>query len=354
MRLQETAGAACLAEARRRRTYLTGVMTAYRAAWVCPIDRSPIEDGIVEVDDGRIAAIGDQGSRIGDQGITELGNVAILPGLVNAHTHLELSWLRGRVPPSNSFTDWVKTLVGIRRGTELLITPEVVAPVYDAIRELRASGTVAVGDITNSLAAVEPMLEAGLHGVVFHELLGFGERDGALIEATRAPPRGVGRAEGRGSASRLMRRIRPPLNCSKRSARSCQRRTARFSASTLASRSKKWSCSRRAAARGAACCRPSACGATTGEIPACGPVQYLDRHGVIDARTLVVHGVQFDDAALDAAARARRHAGHLPAQQSLGGRRRTRRSIGSTPRACRSPSAPTASRASTTSICSRS
>ena len=51
--------------------------------------------------------------RTGPQ-IRDLGNVAILPGLINAHTHLELSWLRGRVPPASKFTDWVKTLVGIR------------------------------------------------------------------------------------------------------------------------------------------------------------------------------------------------------------------------------------------------
>ncbi len=76
----------------------------------------------------------------------------------------------------------------------------------DAIRELRASGTVAVGDITNSLAAVEPMLDAGLHGVVFHELLGFTERDGALIEATRAAARGGGRP-GRAGQSRAARAV---------------------------------------------------------------------------------------------------------------------------------------------------
>ena len=60
------------------------------------------------------------------------------------------------------------------------MSAEQIAPIRDAIREARASGTVAVGDISNSLAAVDPMLEAKLDGVVFHELLGFTERDGAL------------------------------------------------------------------------------------------------------------------------------------------------------------------------------
>jgi predicted amidohydrolase YtcJ len=45
-----------------------------------------------------------------------LGNVAILPALVNAHTHLELSYLRGLVPPSTSFNDWVMALMALRRN----------------------------------------------------------------------------------------------------------------------------------------------------------------------------------------------------------------------------------------------
>jgi cytosine/adenosine deaminase-related metal-dependent hydrolase len=272
-------------------------MTAYQAAWVCPIDRAPVKNGVVEVDGGQIAAVRDQGSWIGDQELRDLGNVAILPGLINAHTHLELSWLRGRVPPANRFTDWVKTLVGIRRGTEQLITPEIVAPVRDAIRELRASGTVAVGDVSNSLAAVKPMKDAGLKGVVFHELLGFTERDGALIESTR---------EQRAAAARhgiqitlaphapystsveLFRAIRRAVSSS-----DCPIMTVHLGESPeevelLERGSGPW--------RGIL----ETIGAWRDdwEVPACGPVQFLERHGLLDSQTLVVHGVQLDDRSL--------------------------------------------------------
>ena len=71
----------------------------FRARWVLPIDRAPVSEGWVEVAEGRIAAIG-QGRPPGDA--QDLGDVALLPGLVNAHTHLELSWMAGRVPPSGS------------------------------------------------------------------------------------------------------------------------------------------------------------------------------------------------------------------------------------------------------------
>ena len=146
-------------------------MTAYRAAGVCPIDLPPIRRGVVEIEGGRIVAVGQSGSQAtgqpGNQAIRDLGNVALLPGLINAHTHLELSWLRDRVPPANRFTDWVKTLVAIRRGTEQIVTPEIVGPIHEAITELQGTGTAAVGDITNSLAAVEPMKDAGLRAWCF-------------------------------------------------------------------------------------------------------------------------------------------------------------------------------------------
>lgn len=271
-------------------------MTAFRAAWILPIDQPPIRDGVIEVEDGIIRSI-QPDFRRPMPGSRDLGNVALLPGLVNAHTHLELSWLRGRVPPANRFSDWVKTLVAIRRGTEQAITPEVVAPVRDAIGELRASGTVAVGDITNSLAAVEPMLDAGLRGVVFHELLGFQERDGALVESTR---------EGRAAAARggvrvslaphapystsveLFKAIRHAVNQSDCPIMSVHLGESVEEVELLATGSGPW--------RGML--------ETIGvwrddwEIPGCGPVQFLDRHGVIDSRTIVVHGVQFDAAAL--------------------------------------------------------
>ena len=106
-------------------------MTAYRAAWVCPIDRPPIRDGVVVVDAGRIVAAGsreafDSAQGRSGAGSRDLGNVVLMPGLVNAHIHLELSWLRGRVPPAAKFTDWVKQLVATRGGIERPDDPAVL------------------------------------------------------------------------------------------------------------------------------------------------------------------------------------------------------------------------------------
>jgi cytosine/adenosine deaminase-related metal-dependent hydrolase len=283
-------------------------MTAYRAAWVLPIDQPPLRDAIIEIEDGVIKSVS-SGSDFapaalrrdrlvqGDNLVHDLGNVAVLPGLVNAHTHLELSWLRGRVPPANRFTDWVKTLVAIRRGTEQVITPEIVAPVHDAIRELRASGTIAVGDVTNSLAAVEPMKAANLKGVVFHELLGFSERDGRLIEATRES-RAVAARHGirislaphapYSTSVELFKAIRAAVNASACPILSVHLGESMEEVELLQTGGGPW--------RGML--QTIGVWRNDWEVPACGPVQFLERHGIIDSQTLVVHGVQLDDLSL--------------------------------------------------------
>jgi cytosine/adenosine deaminase-related metal-dependent hydrolase len=93
----------------------------------------------------------------------------VLPGLVNAHTHLELSAMRGHVPGGAGFVPWVEHLIGAR----VSVRPELDAEGIDAaVGELVSCGTVAVGEVTNSLAAVRPLARHGLVGCVFHEVFG--------------------------------------------------------------------------------------------------------------------------------------------------------------------------------------
>jgi len=272
-------------------------MTAYRAAWACPIDRAPIRDAVIEIRDGVIAEVGEYlAANQSGRELKDLGDVVLLPGLINAHTHLELSWLRGRVPPATSFTNWVKGLFATRGAPDAAMTAAMIAPIHDAIREAQASGTVAVGDITNSLAAVEPMHAAGLNGVVFHELLGFKERDGALIEATRAK-RTAAAAHGiavslaphapYSTSIELFKAIRAAVDA-RGGIMSVHLGESPEEVELLREGTGPW--------RGIL----EMIGAWRDDwaVPGCGPVEYLDRHGVIDRRTLVAHGVQFDKAAL--------------------------------------------------------
>ena len=270
-------------------------MKAYRAAFVCPIDRPPIEDGWVAVEAGRIAAVGDALSfHCTGAEVVDLGRVAVMPGLVNAHTHLELSWMRNRVPPAPKFTDWVKTLFAIRGRPDGGMSDAQVAAITEAIAELRASGTAAVGDISNSLRAVEPMRRANLDGVVFHELLGFKERDGALLETTRAMRVAALDAGARVSLAphapystslELFGAIRSAVTGSSCPIMSVHLGESPEETELLEQGTGPW--------RGML----EMIGAWRDDwaVPGCGPVSYLDQHRLIDEHTLVVHGVQFGD-----------------------------------------------------------
>ncbi len=205
-----------------------GASVLVRAAWVCPVATPPLRDGWVHVVDGRVAAVGDGRDAPPSAHTLDLGPVAVLPGLVNAHTHLELSWLRGRVPPSADFLSWVGQLMAARRSFERADDPTVMAPIEAAIAEMRDSGTVAVGDIANALVTPALLAAAGMPAVVFHELMGFRRRrwrDGR--------GRGGGQAwraefsAGCGWCRRRMRRFRFPKRCSSPFAMPCGRRCVR-------------------------------------------------------------------------------------------------------------------------------
>lgn len=157
-----------------------------RADWVCPIDRPALASGWVAIDGDRIVAVG-SGAMAPTARVTEdLGAAAIVPALVNAHTHLELSWLRGRVPPAGDFLTWVGGLMAQRRELERFGDPATTGPARDAIAELVASGTVALGDISNSLVTPALLADAGMPAVVFHELIGFRVTNGAAHVAREA------------------------------------------------------------------------------------------------------------------------------------------------------------------------
>ena len=151
----------------------------FSARWVLPIAQPPIANGWVAVDGGRITQVG-SGRPPGDA--TEIDGV-ILPGLVNANTHLELSWMRGQVAPAPTMPEWVERLMALRRT----VGHEPAAPILEAIREARDAGTTLVGDITNTLAAYEGLSRSSMSAAVFRELLGFSVTDpSAVLATTRA------------------------------------------------------------------------------------------------------------------------------------------------------------------------
>src|SRR6185437_4808099 len=112
------------------------------ARWIFPVSSPPISEVAVTIRDERIVAVEPRGSRRAD---VDLGEVAVLPGLVNAHTHLDLTGLRGQCPPSADFPAWLRQVIRHRRT----VTPEQVeADIRAGLAESLRHGTTLLGDIS--------------------------------------------------------------------------------------------------------------------------------------------------------------------------------------------------------------
>jgi cytosine/adenosine deaminase-related metal-dependent hydrolase len=162
-------------------------LISYRAGWVLPIGAPPIRDGWVTVHNGRIVGVG-PGMHVGNGRGEDLGRVAVLPGLVNAHTHLELSHFREQVPAAANFVSWVRQVIALQRSRSRPNAPEIMDAIHSAIREAERCGTAVIGDISNTLVTVRALAESALAAVVFYELIRFNTTDalGVVEQAQRA------------------------------------------------------------------------------------------------------------------------------------------------------------------------
>ncbi len=143
-------------------------MIRYHARWVLPISSAPLENGTVGEDGGHIVFVGPRADAPpGDD--VELGEAALLPGLVNAHTHLELTALRGsleRLP----FHRWMNAM---RDSRDWLFSGDVA---LDSARlgvlEGLGCGTTTFADTSATGMSAHAMAEAGVRGIVFQEVFG--------------------------------------------------------------------------------------------------------------------------------------------------------------------------------------
>ncbi len=137
-----------------------------RARWVFPAEQLPIENGTITLAGDRIVAVGLSGPNTTD---VDLGDVAILPGLVNAHTHLDLSGLRGQAAPGTDFTAWLRGVIAHRRQQ----TPEQAQQaIRDGLAECVRFGTTLVGDVSAAGQSWPALASGPIRAVVFYELLG--------------------------------------------------------------------------------------------------------------------------------------------------------------------------------------
>lgn len=278
----------------------------FRARWLLPIDRPPIHDGWIEIAaDGRIAALG-QGRP--SSAADDLGDAALLPGLVNAHTHLELSWMAGLVPPAESMPAWIRTLMAVRRAGAPGGAPSEMRAAREAAATMRATGTVLVGDVSNSLTTPVVIAEALLRGVVFHELIGFNHPDPAgAVAAAWQKTAEIFFGESREMISEVFSSVvaHAPYSVSPALFReiASSRRGAPLSVHVAESAEEiEFLRTGRGPIRGML----EALGVWIDDwkVPECDPVEYLDRLGYLQRGTLVVHGVHLTDDALERLHRA--------------------------------------------------
>jgi len=270
-------------------------VTRYRAAWVLPISSPPIRDGVVSVERDLIVGVNDSA----DGEVTDLGSVAILPGLVNAHTHLELSWMRGQVPPGGSMPAWASKLMALRRS----VSHEPPEPIVEAIREARRSGTCLVGDVTNTFATYEPLLDSELSAALFRELLGFSAPDPQVI---------VRAAEEQIAALTPVAWLRPsivphaPYSVSPALLRAIAEATRGRPLSVhLGESQQEVEFLRGGTGEWRTLLESLGVWNPEWTAPGCGPVDYLDRLGMVDEHLIAVHGVHFTDEDLARLAAAR-------------------------------------------------
>lgn len=161
----------------------------------------PIEDAAVIHHGRHILDVGPRRRLLRgfDGPVTDLGDALLLPGLINAHSHLELAALRGASPVGAGFPAWAAWLA--RQD----LSPPPVAVLDAAVAEMAATGTGAVIDVGGrcTAAVAAALRRGGLSGLVCHEALGWGRPPrqaipAALAAATR--PDGPVRAAASGHA----------------------------------------------------------------------------------------------------------------------------------------------------------
>lgn len=142
----------------------------YTARWIFPVTAPPLAGGTITIAGDKIAAVEPHGTRTPD---VDLGNVAILPGFVNAHTHLDLTGARGLCPPTPDFTQWLRQVIAFRRSR----TPEQVqADIAAGIAECLQFGTTLIGDIAAGGLSLALMSKAKCRAVVYYESIGLAKR----------------------------------------------------------------------------------------------------------------------------------------------------------------------------------
>jgi cytosine/adenosine deaminase-related metal-dependent hydrolase len=261
------------------------------ARWVIPIEDHPIERGAVLIgDDGRIIAVGpdDRVARPPDVPAEEYGEAVLLPGLINTHTHLELTGLEGGAPEPD-FPHWI---LNVRERKAARTGEQFLAAAHAGIAACWAAGVTTVADTGDSGAGIQALAQVGGSGIAYQEV--FGPHPGDL-DVSLAGLQARVEALGAFAGGRVRMGVSPhaPYTVSGQlyAATASWARKESLPLATHVAESPA-ECDLLARGMGGfaeAWCRrgiplPSPLGRT--------PFEWLDEHGVLGESTLCIHGVQ--------------------------------------------------------------
>jgi cytosine/adenosine deaminase-related metal-dependent hydrolase len=288
--------------------------TLYCARWLLPISSAPILDGGLAVEDDRIIGVGartDLIRRFRDVKLNDFGDAAILPGLINAHSHLELTVMRGFLDTEESdFFGWLKKLTTAR--LERMTADDLyVSAAWGACEAARA-GITCLGDSSDAaLRSMQALLDVGLRGTVYQESFGpdprlacenfeklkakvaaLQECETHLVRAGISPhaPYTVCATQLEMTADLAMaERLPLMMHVAESAAEDLLIREGRGPfAESLARRGIDW------------------------QAPLSSPIAYLESHGVLRTRPLLAHCINVDDADIETIKRNEANIAHCP------------------------------------------
>ncbi len=167
-----------------------------RARTVVTMDGPPIENGAVAVSGNRIVDVGrfDDIKTRNAGNTLDLGEQVLLPGLINAHCHLDYTCLRGKIPPQKSFTEWIRA-INAEKAT--LAPKDYIASINEGFAEAKRFGTTTIANLT-VFPELIPQIQPPVRTCWFAELIDIRapERANELVDSAieslgRARPPGA-------------------------------------------------------------------------------------------------------------------------------------------------------------------
>jgi cytosine/adenosine deaminase-related metal-dependent hydrolase len=296
-------------------------MSARRLAarWVLPVAGPPIEGGAVLLGrDGRIEAVGSDAlvPRPADVAAEAFPDAILIPGLVNAHTHLELTGFDFGAPPEPDFRSWIGR---VRRSKETRSADRFVEAARLGLLDCWAGGVTTVGDTGDSGSVIQALADLGGSGIAYQEV--FGPHPSQMQESLTALQRRVEEL-GRRQGGRVRLGVSPHAPYTVSGPLYAAVATwARAEGLPLALHLAESAAESELLLHGTG---PFAAawherGIPLPAAPGCSPVEWAQRHEVLGERTLCIHVVQADEADLERLARSNVAVAHCPLSNSAHG-----------------------------------